>query len=245
MKKILKSYLLSAVGILLVIYSLCSTFTMNFNMGIVFCLILGIAFIALGIIIRFFIRLKWLVHVFAGACACVAIFSCFLGIYGSIDNVKNDEDALIVLGCAVEGGRPGSQLQGRLDRAVLYAKKNEKALIVCTGGKGKNEDMSEAQTMKEYLIKNGVLPDRIIVENDSLSTRENLENAKEKLEGVFDGEYTVAVITSDYHIFRAEKEAGRIFDSVTHAHSDIEFATVPVRYLRECAAIIKNMILDR
>ncbi len=245
MKTKLKSYLLSIIGIVLVAYSLYSMFTMNFNMGIVFCLILGVVFIALGIIIRFFIRLKWLASVFAGACACVLVFSCFLGIYGSVDNVKNDEDVLIILGCAVEGEKLSTQLKSRLDRALEYAKENEDALIVCAGGKGKGEDISEAEAMQKYLIENGVLPDRIIIEDESVSTKTNLENAKKKFEGGFEGEYTVALITSDYHVFRAEKEAEKIFDNVTHAHSDIELSTVPVRYIRECAAIVKNLIFGK
>ena len=84
-------------------------------------------------------------------------------------------DTMIVLGAKVrKGGVPTRALQYRLDVAAVYAKAHPHVMIVVSGGQGADEDATEASVMKHYLVAQGIEPSRIIEEDRSTSTYENI-----------------------------------------------------------------------
>ena len=166
-------------------------------------------------------------------------FAAFFPIYGSIDTVTYQEDAIIVLGAGLEGEEPSQALRLRLNAAYHYAVKNPNAIIVVSGGQGKNESIPESTAMKRYLMKQGIAEERIVEENKSTSTKENLAFSKTILDKLLGKDYKIVVITNNYHIPRAEHLAEAAgFSSVTHASGSTPPSIFIPCTLRECAAMI-------
>lgn len=117
-------------------------------------------------------------------------------------------DRILVLGALIYNDRPSAALQSRLDTAIELLNENQNAVLIVCGGQGDNEIMPEAHMMQKYLLQNGVSQDKILVEDKSKNTIQNIKNAKElyNLEN-----YKTAVITNEFHLARARqlmKQAG-------------------------------------
>ena len=85
----------------------------------------------------------------------------------------------IILGAKVkENGVASLALQYRLDAAVEYLKQYPHVQVIVSGGQGKDEPMSEATFMYTYLVEAGIEENRILQEDDSTSTYENLQFSK-------------------------------------------------------------------
>ncbi|MBO6141724.1 MAG: YdcF family protein [Ruminococcus sp.] len=111
-------------------------------------------------------------------------------------------DAVIVLGCQIRGDSPSRMLKYRLDRAYDYLCENEDAICIVSGGKGSDEDYTEAEIMKKYLVQKGIDSSRITEEGESTSTRENMLYSKNILDDMgFSG--SVCFISDGYHLYRA------------------------------------------
>lgn len=239
--------LLFILGAALSINGLILFFTTNFNLGNILTLILGI-FLFLYSVYFEWINANfpiWLKTLIAVGLSFVVLLASFLLIYGFNDNVNHKEDAIIVLGAAVHGKTPSVSLADRLDTAVEYHKQNPDAVIVVSGGKGPQEEISEAEAMKNYLIKKGVNKTKIIKEEKSTSTLENFKFSKEILDKTFSKNYSTAYITNEYHIYRASgisKIAG--FNNATHTHSNTRWYALATGTLRECIAVLKYWIID-
>lgn len=244
MKNVIR-LILMLCGALLLIYTVITACVFNFNMGIVFCGILAVVVGAAGIFFENLCNIKWLTVIFAAAMAVLILFMSFIFIYGQSDNTKFDEDAVIVLGAGLHGDKVSQQLAYRLDKAFEYSQKNPNAVIVVSGGQGADEDITEALAMERYLIEKGVSAERIIREEKSVSTYTNLVNTKEILDKKFDGEYKAVLITSDYHMYRARKTAHKAGINCTAYHSEIEWYSGFMRYIRECAAVAKYIVLGK
>ena len=82
------------------------------------------------------------------------------------------------------------------------------ALAVVSGGQGEGEDITEAEAMANYLTAHGIDSARIVQEDQSRTTRENLENsfAILRVRG-YDPADGVGIVTSEYHLFRAKRMA--------------------------------------
>ena len=117
---------------------------------------------------------------------------------------------LIVLGAAVHGRTPSLSLLNRLNGALTYLQEYPDAKAVVCGGQGRGEDISEAACMKEWLLSQGIGEERILPEDQSASTMENLLNAKAII--LADGGATddIAILSSNYHLYRAKQMAKSI-----------------------------------
>lgn len=235
-------------GLALIVNAVIMAILENIGIGTWLTLALGVALVAIGVFRKKIVSItpKAVVSVvLAFFWIGVSLFSVLYGI-GSDDSVHYHEDALIVLGCGVKGDEPGTNLTERLDRAIEYHKKNPDAIIVVSGGKGDDENVSEAYAMEQYLIRHGVPAELIIKEDRATSTEENFLYSKEILNEYFDGDYTVAFITNDFHIYRSSTFAKLIgFTNATHAHSNTTWYTVVPNGLRECITVLKLWILDQ
>ena len=66
------------------------------------------------------------------------------------------------------------------DKAVeLWEADHRRAVIIASGGQGADEEVSEAEAMRTYLVEErGVPADAVIEEDRSTTTMENLRNSK-------------------------------------------------------------------
>ncbi len=151
---------------------------------------------------------------------------------------------IIILGCGVEGDRPDSMMQGRLDAALAYLQANPTARAVCSGGVGEGKEYSEAQVMEWYLLENGIAPERILKEEQSTSTRENIEFSAALLDET-DGEAHTqfALATDGYHQFRASRFAAQEGITTYPVNADTPLAILPAYWLREVIGITRMFLL--
>lgn len=129
-----------------------------------------------------------------------------------ISNAKTDaapqSDYLIVLGAGVNGSAPSLSMVNRLEAALDYLEAYPDAVAIVSGGQGAGEDVTEAAAMHDWLVAHGMPESRIVQEDQSTSTRENLENSfaiiRSRGGDPADG---VAVVSSEYHLYRAKQMA--------------------------------------
>lgn len=126
-------------------------------------------------------------------------------------------DYYLTLGALVNpDGQPSAALAARCDAAIGVLNANPDSRAILCGGQGGDEPRSEAEAMQDYMVTHGADPERLIPEDKSTSTIENIANAKQLLpEGA-----SVAVITNDYHLARACRLL---------AHADLGDAGVPAK----------------
>ncbi len=138
----------------------------------------------------------------------------FLTLVISDANKKHSDncDYLMILGGRVIGEEtPSPQLLQRMKTAAEYLKENKEChAIPCGGCFRDGQKKSEAKIIAEYLIKNGIDEERIILEDKSTTTFENFEFALgiiKEHSGKNISEVSTAFLSSDYHLFRASKIA--------------------------------------
>jgi Uncharacterized conserved protein len=182
------------------------------------------------------------------------IFICFIIIEALIINYpkynRNSDDYIIVLGAGLDnGGVPNLILRERLDIAIKCTKENLAQYIVLSGGQGTDESTSEAQAMSEYLQAKGIEKNKIILEDKSRDTNENLKYSKEKIEEFSNksiSDIKVKIVTTDFHAFRssilAKKNGYKNFDNYS---STMPWYFVPSTYARESIAVIKSILFDK
>jgi len=118
---------------------------------------------------------------------------------------RRDKDYMIILGCRTrDDGKPAGLLRGRIDRALEFMKLQKKEakrnlVFVPSGGKGPDEPIAEADSIKNYLLAKNIDKSKILPETESTTTKENFELSKLKIKTTAD----VAFATSDFHVFRA------------------------------------------
>lgn len=113
-------------------------------------------------------------------------------------------DYLVVLGAQMKTSGPSRALQYRLDEAASYLAENPDAKVIVSGGQGADEPVSEAQGMRDYLVDVGIAPERILMEDKSRNTFQNLVFSAELLDEETE---SVGVVSNNFHVFRAEKIA--------------------------------------
>lgn len=118
-------------------------------------------------------------------------------------------DAIIVLGGGINpvDGTPLSTLAYRLDRALELYDMGYAPNIIVSGGQGADEPISEAESMRRYLISKGIPAEAVIPEARSVNTQQNMEFSREIMTAR--GYDTALIVTSDYHLWRALQLAQR------------------------------------
>ena len=140
---------------------------------------------------------------------------------------------------------PSPTLLARLDLALQQAARYPDVPVVVSGGTGFGGHPSEAQVMGGYLRAHGLAAGRILQEERSTSTDENLRFSRPLLaaHGV-DASAPVRLVTSDFHTIRARWIARRA------GYSRVQAVGAPtplyVRYnawLREYFAFVSGFVL--
>lgn len=163
-------------------------------------------------------------------------------IFSAAANTPPSSATVVVLGCKVNSDKsPSLSLRTRIEKAAEYLKEHPDAVCIVSGGQGSIEPVSEASVMARELEALGIAPERILQEDQSTDTRENMEYSAKLIEekGL---SREVAVVTDDYHEFRAgelAKDAGLTpyavpAESVKHLF--------PANYGRELISMTKFFI---
>lgn len=151
---------------------------------------------------------------------------------------KKDFDYVIIHGAGLlDGNRVSKLLQDRLDKAVeVYRKDPTPPKMIPSGGKGPDESISEAEAMKRYLLARSIPECDIIAEDASTTTLENLQYSKEILDRMEGRKYT-ALVSSNYHVYRALRYCKKIGLKCTGIGSHVAFYYWPSALIREFIAI--------
>ncbi|WP_455538865.1 YdcF family protein [Terrisporobacter sp.] len=120
-----------------------------------------------------------------------------------VNSIDNNINTMIILGAKVNKDGVSKTLKLRLDKAIEYYNIKKNINIIVSGGQGCDEISTEALAMKNYLIKNGVPKNKIIMENKATTTLENIVFSKRIIENR-NLKGKVLIVTSDYHLFRGQ-----------------------------------------
>ena len=180
-------------------------------------------------------------HVLASAA--IAVLTLLCGMISGDFSAKGGQnlDYIIVLGAQVREDGPSVVLKYRLDAAVDYLNENPHTVCIVSGGQGINEPFSEAEGMSEYLLDKGIEENRILLEDKSASTVENIQNSKALLKKPYNG---VGIVTNNFHVFRATRIAKKQgLEGVCGIAADSNALYLPNNVLRECLGILKDWLM--
>ncbi|SDY17315.1 YdcF family protein [Thermoactinomyces sp. DSM 45892] len=160
--------------------------------------------------------------------------------YDDTPTPSSHADAGVVLGAALWNGKPSPALVERLEVAAKLYQDKKVEYVIVSGGLEK-EGVTEALAMKEYLVQKKVPQERVLLEDQSSNTQQNLENTKKLLTGTqIDN---IVIITHDYHMTRAlqyAKQTGLNDSLIAPVHSEVLF--MPYHKARESLALIKQSL---
>ena len=145
----------------------------------------------------------WVLRVAVLLFSAVILFFCGKVIVGGMINTAGQADYAIVLGLALENGQPAPDLLARLDTGRGYLEKYPQARLILTGGNPDESGRTEAAAMRDVLVGQGVPEDRLILEDQAKSTKENFRN----IAGIVPAGDPVVMISSNYHMDRAVRIA--------------------------------------
>ena len=154
-----------------------------------------------------------------------------------------DQDFVIIHGCKIgKDGKPLPLLRGRIDRALTFAKRQEEKtgkhlIFIPSGGQGEDECISEGQCIANYLASQGVPPERMLVEERSASTLENMEFSKAIIDRKKRGA-KVAFSTTNYHVFRSGVLAKKAGLEAQGMGGETKWYFWPNAFIREFAALL-------
>ncbi|MBQ9890743.1 MAG: YdcF family protein [Firmicutes bacterium] len=257
------SGLFAALAFVFLIYGIAVVFILGTGHWFNFIWIIGaVVLLILSFLFSNHSKLPGIIKAILGLAilACVVNFGMFTFKAASAASAKPDQDAkwIVVLGAKVNGTSPSVEFQARLEKTVSFvssadlskmaSSKSEPvqlAKIITTGGKGTDEGAAEGDVAARVLTSLGISQDRIIVENTSTSTQENLRFAKELIIAnggtVYD---PVLVVSSGFHLYRAERLAwAEGYENISGLGSTGLAVLIPHYYVREYAAYIKEASL--
>ena len=156
-----------------------------------------------------------------------------------------DKDVIIILGCWIrKDGTLPPLLKGRVDCAVSFWRRQreisgKEALLIPSGGQGRDETMPEAEAMRRYLIAQGVPESAIHPEDQSKNTYQNMEYSRKIIEEIApDGKILFA--TTNYHVFRSgvwAVQAGLMAEGVG---GKTKWWYWPNAFMRECVGLLQK-----
>lgn len=157
-----------------------------------------------------------------------------------------DRSYIIILGCGIRAdGTLTPLLKGRVDAALAFEKEQfektgKHAVFVPSGGQGSDEVISESQAMTNYLLEQGVETDRILMEDKSVNTFQNMQFSKQMIEqhaADFDN-CKIAFSTTNYHIFRGYIYARKNGFDAKGISAKTKYYFYPNAFLREFIGLL-------
>lgn len=158
---------------------------------------------------------------------------------------KQEVDYIIVLGSGIRSEEVPPLLKSRLDKGIEYYDKNQSAKFVVSGGKGEDEPVSEAFAMRKYLLSQNIPEDRILVEDKSTTTYENMLFSKQVIEDDLSKKDnhqtkspTIIFTTNNYHVLRGSMYAHRVHLKAEGVGAPTALYFLPTALIREYIALL-------
>lgn len=165
---------------------------------------------------------------------------CSLVVSGMKTSARKNLDYVVVLGAHVKGDVPSKALELRLKAALKYARENEDTILVLSGGQGFGEDITEAKCMENYLTAHGISRERLVLEEKSTNTKENLKFS-DALTSC--SQKNTGILSNNFHVYRAVKIAEKAGYEHPYGIAAPSDPIMQVHYVvREAAALIKAKI---
>lgn len=162
------------------------------------------------------------------------------------DAQEQDVSCVVILGAGVNGTEPSLMLWSRLDAALTFVSDKPDVPIICSGGQGPGEDITEAECMARWLIGHGIEESRIWKEERSTSTQENFEFSTQLMtEHGIDPADNFAFVSNDYHIARAKRIAAVpwAYGVAATLPRNVYYDTLQINYyIREAFAMAKLLV---
>ena len=180
-----------------------------------------------------------------------AYFECILagavicGLKAPQMTVAPDKDFIIILGCGFrKDGTLPPLLRGRADRAIAFWRKQKEengrvAILIPSGGQGKNETMAEAAAIRRYLLEQGIPEEMIRMEDQSTTTYENMCFSR-KITDAIRPEGKVAFATTNYHVFRSGVWAAEAGVKAEGIGSRTKWWFWPNAFMRETIGLLQK-----
>lgn len=158
-----------------------------------------------------------------------------------VDIPEEGVDCIIVLGAQVKPTHPSLALAERIDAAYDYLVAHPNTIAIASGGQGPDEPISEAQCIFECLVEMGIEPERIILEDRSTSTAENLRYSALLIPESCE---SVAIVTNNFHAFRGQSTARKVLPSmeIYCLPADFHPFMLPHYTVREIAALLADTL---
>ncbi|MFQ7395752.1 MAG: YdcF family protein [Lachnospira eligens] len=226
-------------------YIVCATYA-GVGSSFIFIWLMGAVFFGLIFAVRV-LEIKGIIHVakvlricfivIMATGASLFIFIEALIIKGMMAKPKDNCDYIIVLGCQIRGDHiTRSQEQLMLQ---FYALIPDTTIIV-SGGKGKGENTTEAYAMYNYLVSKGIDSSRIIQEDKSTDTSENMKYSVKYMDNK---DALAGIVTNNFHVARSRllaRHAGLNNTCGIPAESD---HVLFINYMvREAIGIVKDFV---
>lgn len=232
-----------AFAAVIFLYTVLAFIFVGYSAGGIALLLASVVLFLCGLFSRYLLKRRvFLVLLIAAVLLALGLVS-FLGIFGITQSHEGRFDVVIVLGAEVKGREPSRHLKARLDTALSYLLENPDVIAVVSGGQGKGEDIPEASAMKNYLVERGIQPERILTEENSTSTFENLTFVKEVLADNGIENYRVLIVTSEYHVLRTHTMTKKLDIVASFLPAKTVWYEYPIRSVREWIAIAKLILL--
>ena len=174
-------------------------------------------------------------------CTLVLTAACaYIAWYGSWDAYDKSADYAVILGAQIHETVPSRTLKERLDKGVQFMEEHPETTVIVSGGLGTEETLPEAKVMYDYLASQGADMTRVYMEDKSGNTRENLMFSSRLAEELGLNKSNLTIITSEFHLCRAEYIASTLGLSAGGLGSETKTPFLLVNYyIREAFSFVK------
>lgn len=148
-------------------------------------------------------------------------------------------DYAVLLGAGLEDGQPTQELVRRMELALDWLEQTPDTVLIAAGGDPKGQGVTEASVMTRWLADHGADMTRVLAEDRSRTTRENLLYSRELAKAHGLDTENVLILTSDYHQTRAQFLARRIGQNAAGRSCTTPFRQRLTSSVRELYAFFK------
>lgn len=203
--------LYGAGSALILLSRIFAPFTPHLSFLMLFLTAFGVCLIIYGVLLHLEGRagvvikvLRYIALTLAAVFGITFIMIQFL-IHSAIDTTDENCDYILVLGCGLRGDTLTAAGVHRANAAIKYLSRHPDCRAVLCGGQGKGESISEARALYNYMTEHGIDKGRLLLEERSTDTTQNVRFAKAVIEA--DGGDTetqvFGVATNDFHLYRS------------------------------------------
>ena len=176
---------------------------------------------------------------------CMLMGSVICGLRAAVHQPEMNQDYIIVLGCwfRKDGSLP-PLLRGRVDRAISFWRQQKEttgkeALLIPSGGQGRDESMPEGEAMRRYMVQQGIPEQCIHAETASANTYQNMAFSKAIIDSLQPEGKTVFA-TTGYHVFRSGVWASQAGLKAEGIGGKTRWWFWPNAFIRECVGLLQR-----